>query len=126
MWNEQKGVFLNEKQEELTLDVVLAAEEYKGSYVAQYWINKELERRLADSYIMLNKYSNDLDNCEGKITNVVEGMNLYKKKYEDEQPELIKLRKEVKSIPLLKIGNFTLGAVVIGLGTVYIVEKLTN
>ena len=127
IWNSQKGVFLTEEQEELTLDQLLAKEEYKNNYIAQYWINKALEEQLAERDKMISKYESDLFKCETTSINAVDNMVLYKNHYETAKSENEKLKSELKGYkwkyPLFKVGTVTFGITTLTLGTLYLLSK---
>lgn len=127
-WNAERGVFLTKKGEELTIDAVLAAEEYKGNYVAQYWINEEQKYQLKLAGDRIYDLENKLISCESNILKSTDNMVLFKTLHEESKAENSRLKAENKGLkvklPLYKFGTIAFGVSTVTFGTLYLLQKL--
>jgi hypothetical protein len=124
IWNNEKGVFLDEKLEEYTLEKLVKGDQFKNDAVTMWFVNQELQKTIERRDAQIEKYSRDLFTCEDKIVNSVDNMILYKKKFEDTEAENKVLTKKVKSLPLFKLGTVTFGITTLTIGTLYILKTL--
>lgn len=99
----EDGLFLNERQEQVTLEKLLWKEQYRQDAVSMYWVNQALEERIDEVLAKNQRLERDLRKAEVDAATAVSNMEHYKGLYEVHTAENTKLTKENSN---LKIGNF--------------------
>jgi hypothetical protein len=117
-YQQEKGVFLNELQEQITLEKLLWKEQYRQDAVSMYWVNKALEERINDVIHQNNKLRNDLQKAETQAVYATANMEHYRTLFKDIETANVKLTKENSQ---LKLGNFVwkTGTITLGITTLY-------
>lgn len=118
MYQQERGVFLNELQEQVTLEKLLWKEQYRQDAVSMYWVNKALEERINEVIATNQKLRSDLTLAETSSIRATANMEHYRSLFKEMEAENVKLRNDNRN---LKAGNFVLKLGVVGLGasTVY-------
>lgn len=125
-WNGERGVFLNTKQEELTLEKLQWKDVYKNDAITFYMVSLQLNNRVHDLETLVEAQKADLNKCEAEAVDRTEKMLDYQKRWDDEKSanavlkdeKFVLKKKLTKSIAL----NVGLGAALVGTG-VYILTK---
>lgn len=120
IWNGEKGVFLNQKQEELTLEKLQWKDVYKNDATTFYLVSLQLNNRIVDLETRLKEYKIDLDKCEVEALDKNQKMLDYQKAWQNEKAanaalrddKMLLKRKLTKSIVL----NVGLGLGLVGAG----------
>lgn len=94
IYQKEKGVFLNEVQEQITLEKLLWKEVYRQDAVSMYWVNVALEERINDLYKQNEKQKEDLDKCEIEAVRAVGNMEHYRDLYKSYESQNITLRQD--------------------------------
>jgi hypothetical protein len=100
IYQKEKGVFLNELQEQVTLEKLLWKEVYRQDAVAMYWINIALEERNNELIERNQKLQEDLDKTEVEALKSVANMEHYRGLYKSYESQNISLREENGKIKL--------------------------
>lgn len=79
----EDGVFLNELQEQITLEKFLWKEQYRQDAVSMYYVNVALEERVDDLVRKNSKLREDLSAAETQAVYATSNMEHYKKLYND-------------------------------------------
>ena len=118
VYHQEKGVFLNELQEQVTLEKLLWKEQYRQDAVAMYWVNKALEERINDVIKQNIQMRDDLQKAETQAVYATANMEHYRTLFKDVETANVKLTKENSQ---LKLGNFVwkTGTITFGITTLY-------
>ena len=118
VYHQEKGVFLNELQEQVTLEKLLWKEQYRQDAVAMYWVNKALEERINDVIRQNTQMRDDLQKAETQAVYATANMEHYRTLFKDIEAANITLTKENNK---LRVGNLGLkiSTVTLGLSTLY-------
>lgn len=124
VWNGEKGVFLTQKQEELTLEKLQWRDVYKNDAITFYMVSLQLNNRIVDLEDQLKEYKIDLTKCEAEALDKNQKMLDYQKAWQNEKDvnaalrddKMILKRKLTKSIVL----NVGLGAGLVGTGIYFL------
>jgi hypothetical protein len=118
VYHQEKGVFLNELQEQVTLEKLLWKEQYRQDAVAMYWVNKALEERINDVIKQNIQMRDDLQKAETQAVYATANMEHYRTLFKDVETANVKLTKENSQ---LKLGNFVwkTGTITLGVTTLY-------
>lgn len=118
---QENGVFLNERQERVTLEKLLWKEQYRQDAVSMYWVNKALEERIEQVVQSRNDLKKELVDCETQSVSAIGNMEHYRKLFKDSDAEMQRLRKENRkllfNVRLLQVGT-------VGFGTLFILSTL--
>lgn len=111
-------MFLNELQEQVTLEKLLWKEQYRQDAVAMYWVNKALEERINDVIKQNIQMRDDLQKAETQAVYATANMEHYRTLFKDVETANVKLTKENSQ---LKLGNFVwkTGTITLGVTTLY-------
>lgn len=117
-YQQEKGVFLNELQEQITLEKLLWKEQYRQDAVSMYWVNKALEERINDVIRQNTQIRDDLQKAETQAVYATANMEHYRTLFKDVETANVKLTKENSQ---LKLGNFVwkTGTITFGITTLY-------
>lgn len=114
-------MFLNERQERVTLEKLLWKEQYRQDAVSMYWVNKALEERIEQVVQSRNDLKKELVDCETQSVSAIGNMEHYRKLFKDSDAEMQRLRKENRkllfNVRLLQVGT-------VGFGTLFILSTL--
>jgi hypothetical protein len=119
VYQQEKGVFLNELQEQITLEKLLWKEVYRQDAVSMYWINVALEERIVEVMAINERLRQDLSLAETSSIRATAGMEHYRGLFKDMEAENIKLRNSNRNLKASNLG-FKIGTVTFGLTTVYL------
>lgn len=122
IYEQEKGVFLNELQEQVTLEKLIWKEVYKQDAVSMYWVNVALEERIVEVLDQNKKLKQDLMLAETAAVKATGGMEHYKTLYKEQETANKTLRLDNSR---LKVANFSLKLGIVGLAgtTIYLGVK---
>jgi hypothetical protein len=92
IYQKEKGVFLNELQEQITLEKLLWKEVYRQDAVAMYWINVALEERINEVIARNIKLEEDLNKAETEALRASANMEHYRDLYKSYESQNNSLR----------------------------------
>jgi len=118
VYQQEKGVFLNELQEQITLEKLLWKEVYRQDAVSMYWVNIALEERLVEVMAVNQKLRQDLSLAETSSIRATAGMEHYRGLFKEMEVENIKLRNSNRNLKASNLG-LKIGTVTFGLTTIY-------
>ena len=88
----ERGIFLTENQEILTLEKLQWKELYRQDAVTMYWVNEALQDRVDDLAIKVLRLEDDIRKAEADAINAVGGMEHYRTLYKEVDAQNTKLR----------------------------------
>ncbi len=94
VYQKEKGVFLNELQEQITLEKLLWKEVYRQDAVAMYWINIALEERINEIIARNKKIEQDLTKAETEALRATANMEHYRDLYKSNESQNLTLRQD--------------------------------
>jgi len=106
-------VFLNEIQEQVTLEKLLWKEVYRQDAVSMYWVNVALEERIIEVININKKLQYDLSLAETNAIRATATMEHYRGLFKEAETTTNNLRSDNRK---LRVTNTTLKIGVIGLG----------
>lgn len=112
IYEQEKGIFLNEKQELITLEKLLWKEQYRQDAVSMYYVNVALEERVKDLVEKNKAQEADLTKAEGEVMRAASNMQHYKTLYEqatEKNKELAEKNKKLTGLSI-KMGVLTISA----------------
>lgn len=117
-YQQEKGVFLNELQEQITLEKLLWKEQYRQDAVSMYWVNKALEERINEVIARNMRLEQDLQKAETQAVYATANMEHYRTLFKDVDATNVNLTKENSQ---LKLGNFIwkTGTITFSITTLY-------
>lgn len=118
VYQQERGVFLNELQEQVTLEKLLWKEQYRQDAVSMYWVNKALEERINEVISANQRLRSDLSLAETNAIQATAGMEHYRKLFKEMEAENIKLRNSNRNLNAANFG-LKIGTVTLGLSTLY-------
>ncbi len=117
IYQQEKGLFLNEKQELIVLEKLLWKEQYKSDAVSMYYVNIALEERVQDLINQNKLLKGDLNLCENESLKAVSSAEQYKILYDQSKDETSKLQSKNFSLKtnlvVFKIITVSLGIIVV-------------
>lgn len=93
----EDGLFLNELQEQVTLEKLLWKEQYRQDAVSMYWVNQALEERINEMIIKNKRLEEDLRKAETEAITASVNMDHYKNLYQQEKSKSDTLNKQLKT-----------------------------
>jgi len=118
IYEQEKGVFLNELQEQVTLEKLLWKEVYRQDAVAMYWVNIALEERVADVIAKNKRLDHDLALAETKAIQATAGMEHYRTLFKEAESTNKTLRDSNSDLRVSK--KFYQGTtILLGISTFY-------
>jgi hypothetical protein len=109
----EKGVFLTENQEILTLEKLQWKELYRQDAVTMYWVNEALQERVDDQANRIIRLENDVKKAESESVNAVGNMEHYRTLYKEYEAKNQKLTNDNAK---LKANLFVYKGVTVALG----------
>ncbi len=109
----EDGIFLNEFQEQITLEKLLWKEQYRQDAVSMYWVNQALEERINDIIAQNSRLKKDLSLAETQAIYATTNMEHYRKLYTENEATNKALR-DTNSALKFKVGVFKTTTFVIG------------
>jgi len=109
----EKGVFLTENQEILTLEKLQWKELYRQDAVTMYWVNEALQERVDDQANKIIRLETDVRKAEVEAVNATGGMEHYRALYNENEAKNQKLTSENAR---LKANLFVYKGVTVALG----------
>lgn len=113
VYEQERGVFLNEIQEQVTLEKLLWKEVYRQDAVSMYWVNVALEERIFEVININKKLEYDLSLAETNAIRATATMEHYRGLFKEAEATTNNLRSDNRK---LRITNTSLKIGVIGLG----------
>ena len=118
----EKGIFLTENQEILTLEKLQWKELYRQDAVTMYWVNEAVQERVEDQASKIHRLEKDLSTCESESIQAVGNMEHYRNLYKEIDTANTKLRYDNSKLKV-KLFVFKGTTVVLGAAAVYFVIK---
>ncbi|NDC94537.1 hypothetical protein EB077_04445, partial [bacterium] len=94
VYQKEKGIFLNELQEQITLEKLLWKEVYRQDAVAMYWVNIALEERVNEVIARNTKLEQDLNKAETEVLRSTANMEHYRDLYKSSEAQNVVLRED--------------------------------
>jgi hypothetical protein len=118
VYQKESGVFLNEFQEQITLEKLLWKEQYRQDAVSMYWVNQALEERVNDVIAKNIKLERDLKAAETQAIYATTNMEHYRKLFTESEASNKTLRDNNQSLKF-KVVVFKTTTIVIGTAALY-------
>jgi protein associated with RNAse G/E len=118
----EKGIFLTDSQEILTLEKLQWKELYRQDAVTMYWVNEALQERVDDQALKIKRLEEDLKRAESEIKHTVDLVEYYRKVYEyseSKNAQLVEDKAKLKK----KLFIYRGVSVVLGTGLIYLAVK---